>query len=224
MKSIFLSLMLCLSLCIHSVVHSETRVSSRSKYPYSDLDKDRFDQMNDVIRLYNKSGKEPIWRSEFISEQNKFINRMKNEGAVDEVLRINNSYDNAYHCSFSVIKKENGNILAILFESNFGDFAKILKIYSVTHMKRGVNLLRVAEPRSFSVRIEEDSLRNQFSLVFSYIEDFNERKFSEKKLTLKSQRQSWNLFDFESGNYVNSAIVDIWYQFTNGGVRNVKFY
>ncbi|MCB9025151.1 MAG: hypothetical protein H6625_02430 [Bdellovibrionaceae bacterium] len=223
MQGFILFLIFIFQLSISSLADSYNRIPSSSTYSTNDFDKDRFDQMNDVIRLYNKVGTDPDYMSEFISVQNSFINRMKSEGAVDKVLLVNNSFDQAYSCSISVIKRENGRVLAILFESNFGDYAKLLKIYSVTHMKRGINLLRVSEPRSFMMKIEEGPINDQFTLVISYLEDYIQRKFNSKKFLLQSSRNRWNLFEIESGRYVRNAIFDIWYEVTNGGVRRVSF-
>jgi hypothetical protein len=185
----------------------------------------RQSRLNQLISLYNSSLKNKKLKKNFKNQQSQIIQNFKTENATDYLLLIRNSFfEDGYIKVFSV-KREDSSLLALIVEPFNLDIAEEgLQIYTATHLERGVDLIWLLDEVALAAKLESNNYLEEALLNIQYATDLKSQKMSTKRFLLRPQQNRWFMFDSFTGKNVREMFVEIWYRFTNGGIKSLELF
>lgn len=195
---------------------------------------DRISELRSLYALYNQrfdsQGKyRPDERKaeEFILAQDSFAARMKAEGALQEVLLAENSYDGKLWVRLYVFQDESQKILTLYSErGKYQDreVESFLRFRDLASLEKGLNFVPVMDTHAITVKGYYMTPEKGGTLQLVYAVNIRNKKYAAKNLFLVREGARWFL-KTEQQQVVTKAWLDIWTQFfpPNGGVRSVDF-
>lgn len=195
---------------------------------------DRIAELRSLYMLYNErfdsQGKyRPDERKaeEFIKAQDAFAARMKAEGALQEVILAENSYDGQLWVRLYVFQDESQKILTLYSErGKYQDreVQSFLRFRDLASLEQGLNFVPVMDTHAITVKGFYMVPEKGGTLQLVYAVNIRKKQYAAKNLFLLREGTRWVL-KTEQQKVVTKAWLDIWTQFLppNGGVRSVDF-
>lgn len=194
----------------------------------------RHQALSDLYQSYNQrfdaQGKyraNPRLAEQFTSVQEAFAKRMKEEGALQEILFVENNFAKDLWVRLYVFQDESGRLLTVYWEQGQYQDAEVrsfLRFRTLKELEQGLRYVPVLS--TYAVTFKGISLSDIYggSVQIEYAHNLRQNKMEKVDLVLvKGPEGKWGLQN-TSGQPIHQAWLDIWMQFLppNGGVRGIK--
>lgn len=193
----------------------------------------RYEDLNSLYSLYNQrfdsQGKyHPNDRKaeEFTAAQEKFAQVMKAQGALQEVLRVDNNFDSSLWVRLYVLQDEQGRIMTLYWEQGKyqdEEVRSFLRFRSLPSVSEGLKFIPVFETHAFTIKGFYLTPESGGVLQLIYSQNLRKMQMSALNLYLQKQAGMWGLLS-EQQKRISRADIDVWTSLLppNGGVGNIR--
>lgn len=194
----------------------------------------RYQALSDLYQNYNQrfdaQGKyraNPRFAEQFTSAQEAFAKKMKEEGALQEILFVENNFAKDLWVRLYAFQDESGRLLTVYWEQGQYQDAEVrsfLRFRNLRELEQGLRYVPVLS--TYAVTFKGISLSEVYggSVQIEYAHNLRQNKMEKVELVLlKGPHGKWGL-QSPGGLPIQRASLDIWIQFLppNGGVRGIK--
>lgn len=196
---------------------------------------DRSDEINKLYALFNQrfdaQGKYHADASKaavFTKAQDELVNKFKAEGALKEILLIENNFDSALWVRLFVLQNEQGQIMNFFWEQGKyqdDEVRSYLRFRTLGELAQGLHFVPVFDSYAFSIQGFYMTPQTGGTLQISYAENMRAKKIAYRNIFLLKQSDHWSL-QTEQRQLVSKASLNIWvlYLPPNGGVQEMRLY
>lgn len=165
---------------------------------------------------------------EFTQAQEAFAARLKAEGALQEILFVENSFDQKLWVHLYVFRDEQNQLLTVYWEQGKYQDAEVrsyLRFRSLQSVETGLKFVPVMNTHAFTVKSSALNPEVGGALEIIYAENISQQSMRSQKLFLAKNDQRWSLY-LDQNHPVSRAWIDVWIRLLppNGGVRSLKLY
>lgn len=189
--------------------------------------------LNALYRLYNQrfdsQGKyhaDSRKAEEFIQAQEAFVEKMKAQGALQEVLFVENSYERNLWVRLYVFQNESQSLLTVYWEQGQyqdREVRSFLRFRPLSDLETGLKYIPVMNTHAFVIKGFYMKPASGGSLQLIYARDIRREQFAAENLFLIKTGSKWGLQN-QKQQPVRQAWIDVWVQYLppNGGVRSIR--
>lgn len=195
----------------------------------------RYQELSEIYQNYNQrfdsQGKyraNPRLAEQFTNAQEAFAKRMKDDGALQEILFVENNFAKDLWVRLYVFQDESGRLLTVYWEQGQYQDAEVrsfLRFRTLRDLEQGLRYVPVLS--TYAVTFKGTSLSEVHggSVQIEYAHNLRQNKTEKVDLVLlKGSNGKWGL-QSPAGQSIHRASLDIWMQLLppNGGVRGIQF-
>lgn len=191
-------------------------------------------QLNELYAVYNQrfdsSGKyhaDPRKAEEFIKAQEAFVAKMVSEGALQQILVVENNYDAKLWVRLFVLQDENQKILTVYWDQGKytdREVESYLRFRNLQALAEGLKFVPVFDTHAINIKGYYLAAETGGSLQFVYALNAKNKQYAAKNAFLLKEQNRWVL-KTEDKKIVTKARLDVWTQWLppNGGVKSIEF-
>lgn len=198
------------------------------------LAQSRYQALTELYQIYNQrfdsQGKyraNPRLAEQFTLAQEGFAKKMKDEGALQEILFVENSFNKDLWVRLYVFQDESGRLLTIYWEQGQYQDAEVrsfLRFRNLRELEQGLRYVPVLSTYAVIFKGTALSEVHGGSVQIEYSTNLRQNITEKVDMVLFRGREGRWILHSPLGQLVNRAWLDIWIQFLppNGGVRSIQ--
>lgn len=164
---------------------------------------------------------------EFIKAQEAFAEKMKAQGALQEVLFVENSFERNLWVRLFVLQSESQHLLTLYWEQGRyqdQEVRSFLRFRPLSSLESGLKFVPVMNTYAFVMKGFYMKPESGGSLQLIYASDIRREQFAAENLFLVKSGSGWILQTEKQHQTIHQAWIDIWVQYLppNGGIRSIR--